>query len=186
MVQEMIHFVESLSAQAPTHAAKHRGSLGVFGHRKSERRLPMTVPSVHQESAVPLSGEPSLFVEEWVDRCAREIVPELARGEHPLAVYRRFRETHPALFLGVYLSPKMTQWRKSLEVPPLRYEGDQLWLDSWGIEPSHPVELVRVPRHRLVILVAVDSLLVLRESELVEALGGSSSALAGQQIGGVR
>jgi hypothetical protein len=72
-------------------------------------------------------------------------------------------------------------------LPPLRYEGDQLWIKPlWGVEPAHPVELLRVPRHRLVILVTADSLLVLRESELVAALGGSSPALAESEIGGVR
>lgn len=147
----------------------------------------MTVPMVHEESEDrSLSGEPSLFVEEWVARCAGEIAPQLAEASDLPAVYRRFRETHPALFLGVYLSPGLTLWHKSKHLPPLRYADDQLWLDpDWGVEPPHPVELLRVPRHRLVILVAADTLLVLRESELVEALGGSSS-LAERQIGGAR
>jgi hypothetical protein len=145
----------------------------------------MTIRMVHQESAVPLSNAPSLFPEEWVDRCAGEIAPQLAEASDLPAVYRRFRETHPALFLGVYLSPGLTLWHKSKHLPPLRYEDDQLWLDpDWSVEPAHPVEVLRVPRHRLIILVAMDSLLVLRESELVAALGGSSSARTEQQIGG--
>ncbi len=146
----------------------------------------MTSRMVHQESEDrSLCDGPSLFVEEWVARCAEPLVSNLKRGGEPLEVYRQWRETHPALFFGVYLSPKMTLWRKGEPMPVLRYEGDRLWLDSWGVESPYPVELVRVPQHRLVILVALDAVLVLRESELVEALGGSSPALAGQ-IGGAQ
>lgn len=145
----------------------------------------MTTPMVHQESEErSLCDEPSLFVEEWVARCASPLVSNLKRGGEPLAVYCQWRETHPALFLGVYLSPNMTLWRKDEPMPTLRYEGDRLWLDSWGVESPYPVEVVRVPRHRLVILVALDSVLVLRESELVEALGGSSPTSAEPAIGG--
>jgi len=145
----------------------------------------MTTPMVHQESEDrSLYDGPSLFVEEWVTRCAIPLVSNLKQGGEPLAVYCQFRESHPALFLGVYLSPKMALWRNGAPMPAHRYEDDRLWLDSWGVESPYPVELVRVPRHRLVILVALDSVLVLCESELVEALGGSSPAAAEPAIGG--
>jgi hypothetical protein len=148
----------------------------------------MTIRMVHQESAVPLCDEPSLFVEEWVDRCIDLIHAQIEQGIKPSkAACRQLREACPPLFVGVWTSPGLLRPGVLDHLPPLRYEDDQLWLEpSWGVEPSHPVELVRVPQHRLVILVAVDSLLVLRESELVEALGGSSPAHSEQQIGSAR
>jgi hypothetical protein len=149
----------------------------------------MTVPMVHQESEDrSLCDEPSLFIEEWYERCADLIRAQIAQGVMPSkAVCREWRQIHPPVFLGLWASLGVPGYAVLDPLPPLRYEGDQLWIEpSWGIERPHPVEVVRVPRHRLVILVAVDSLLVLRESELVEALGGSSPAPAERQIGGAR
>lgn len=144
----------------------------------------MTTPSIPQDSPDrTVCDAPSLFVEEWVERYATTILPMLQlETAAPEVVYLRFRAQHPPLFLGVYTTPGVLQGQQLERLPPLQRRGDQIWLGAWGVEPPHPVSVIPILRHRLAIVVCADRLIVLRESELEQALAAAepaSSAPAG-------